>query len=345
VTAQHREMLDQVLKLFKIEPDYDLNIMTSNQSPTQVAVAVLSKLEPIFEAERPDWVLVQGDTTTVMAASMAAFYHRVKVGHVEAGLRTYDKTQPFPEEINRRVASVIADLHFAPTTQTRRNLIRENIPAETVIVTGNPVIDAVQMVSKLPCSLDSGSLKDIPWEKRILLATAHRRENLGPPFESICEALREIACRFQRSVHIVYPVHLNPWIWKPAHRLLDNVPGITLIPPLDYLTLIHVLKQSYLVLTDSGGLQEEAPSLGKPILILRNATERPEGVSANIAKLVGTNYQKIVDTVSHLLNNTDAYDQMSRVVNPYGDGFAARHIVDALLTANAQSDSRLGRYQ
>jgi len=331
VTAQHRQMLDQVLELFQIVPDYDLNIMQEAQSPTLVAATVLAKLEPILRAERPDWVLLQGDTTTVMAASMAAFYAQVKVGHVEAGLRTFDKTQPFPEEVNRRVAGVVADLHFVPTVKARNNLLRENVPAETILLTGNPVIDALHTVRRMPYNMASSPLKIIPLERRILLVTAHRRENFGLPLAGICKALQAIAYRYQDSVHIVYPVHLNPHIWEPVHQLLGGIPGITLIPPLDYLPLVQLLQRSYLVLTDSGGLQEEAPSLGKPVLVLRSTTERPEAVEAGTVKLIGTGCQRIVDETARLLDDVQAYQRMARAVNPYGDGQAAQRIVNALL--------------
>jgi UDP-N-acetylglucosamine 2-epimerase (non-hydrolysing) len=331
VTAQHRQMLDQVLELFQIVPDHDLNVMQDAQSPIQVAATVLSKLEPILRAEHPDWVLIQGDTTTVMAASIAAFYAQVKVGHVEAGLRTHDKTQPFPEEVNRRVAGVVADLHFAPTENARVNLLREYVPAETIFLTGNPVIDALHTVANLPYHLESGPLADIPWEKRIILVTAHRRENFGQPLESICKALQETALRYHSNVHIVYPVHMNPHVWGPVHQLLGGIPGITLIPPLDYLPLVQLLQRSYLVLTDSGGLQEEAPSLGKPVLVLRSTTERPEAIEAGTVKMVGTVSQRIVDETARLLDDAQAYRCMAQAVNPYGDGQAARRIVNALL--------------
>jgi len=331
VTAQHRQMLDQVLGLFQIVPDYDLNAMQDAQSPTLVAATVFSKLEPILRAERPDWVLVQGDTTTVMAASIAAFYAQVKVGHVEAGLRTFDKTQPFPEEVNRRVAGVVADLHFVPTVKAGNNLLRENVPAETIVLTGNPVIDALHAVCRMPYNLTSSPLKTIPLERRILLVTAHRRENFGLPLAGICKALQAIAYRYQDSVHIVYPVHLNPCIWEPVHQLLDGIPGITLVPPLDYLPLVQLLQRSYLVLTDSGGLQEEAPSLGKPVLVLRSTTERPEAIEAGTVKLIGTGCQRIVDETVRLLDDVQAYRQMARAINPYGDGQAAQRIIKALL--------------
>jgi len=353
VTAQHRQMLDQVLGLFGITPDYDLNIMNENQSPTQVAAAVLARLEPILQKERPDWVLIQGDTTTVAAASLAAFYAKVKVGHVEAGLRTYNKWQPFPEEINRRVAGVIADLHFAPTERARQNLLREGVPAERILVTGNPVIDALRWVTALPSPPEVNELLcrlGIPAEigaqcdremrenftsafspTRLILVTAHRRENFGWPLENICLALRAIAERYRRQVHIVYPVHLNPNVWGPVHQLLGDVPNITLVPPLDYLSLVHLMKRSYLVLTDSGGIQEEAPSLGKPVLVLREVTERPEGVEAGTVRVVGVERETIVQETVRLLEDSRAYQAMASAVNPYGDGHAAERIVAALL--------------
>ena len=331
VTAQHRRMLDQVLELFQIVPDYDLNVMQEAQSPTLVAATVLAKLEPILRAERSDWVLLQGDTTTVMAASIAAFYAQIKVGHVEAGLRTFDKTQPFPEEVNRRVAGVVADLHFVPTVRARNNLLHENVPADTILLTGNPVIDALHTVRKMPYNPAFSPLTTIPLGRRILLVTAHRRENFGLPLAGICKALQTIAYRYQDSVHIVYPVHLNPHIWEPVHQLLGGIPGITLIPPLDYLPLVQLLQRSYLVLTDSGGLQEEAPSLGKPVLVLRSTTERPEAIEAGTVKLVGTVCQRIVNETARLLEDVQAYQQMAQAINPYGDGHAAQRIVNALL--------------
>jgi UDP-N-acetylglucosamine 2-epimerase (non-hydrolysing) len=331
VTAQHRQMLDQVLHLFAIRPDYDLDLMEDNQSPTQVASAVLARLEPILQAERPDWVLVQGDTTTVATASLAAFYARAKVGHVEAGLRTYDKWQPFPEEINRRVAGVIADLHFAPTARARENLLREGIADEAIVVTGNPVIDALQWVAGLPYDPARGPLADVPWHKRLILVTAHRRENLGAPLEDICQALADLATRYAGEVHIVYPVHLNPNVWQPVHRLLGDVPHITLTPPLDYLPLVYLMKHAHLVLTDSGGIQEEAPGLGKPVLVLREVTERPEAVEAGTVQVVGTDTKRITAAAESLLDDLSIYQKMAQAVNPYGDGQAAGRIVRALL--------------
>ena len=330
VTAQHREMLDQVLNLFDITPDYDLDLMTSDQSLSSLASRVFEKMESVIKKEKPDWVLVQGDTTTVMAASLVAHYNRVKLGHIEAGLRSGDKYQPFPEEINRRVVGVSADLHFAPTERARKNLLKENVPDNYILVTGNTVIDALFWMVKQPYDLERSSLKDIPWEKRIILVTAHRRENFGKPIREICYALRKIANNFE-SVHVVYPVHLNPNIHGPVYELLDGVDNITLLPPLDYQSLVHLMSRSYLVLTDSGGIQEETPCFVKPVLVLRNTTERPEGIDVGIAKLVGTNKQRIVKETESLLNDSEAYQSMARDDNPYGDGHAAERIVQALL--------------
>jgi UDP-N-acetylglucosamine 2-epimerase (non-hydrolysing) len=331
VTAQHRQMLDQVLTLFDIVPDHDLNIMQESQSPTHVAAMVFAKIEPVLQSERPDWVLVQGDTTTVMAAALAAFYAGTKVGHVEAGLRTFDKHNPFPEEINRRVAGVVADLHFAPTQRARENLLREGIPDEWIRVTGNPVIDTLCRAADLPYDPQGGPLENIPWDKRLILATAHRRENFGEPLEHICLALRELALAYPNDMHIVYPVHPNPNVQEPAHRILDAVPGITLTKPLDYLPLVYLMKHATLVLTDSGGIQEEAPSLGKPVLVLREVTERPEAVEAGTVRVVGTQCDSIVSWTKKLLDEPVEYEKMARATNPYGDGHAARRIVGALL--------------
>lgn len=349
VTGQHRLMLDQVLRIFGIKPDYDLNLMKENQTPTQVASAVLAQLEPILDKERPDWVLVQGDTTTVAAASLAAFYSRVKVGHVEAGLRTNDKWKPFPEEINRRVASVISDLHFAPTNLSRDNLLREGVSEKNIVVVGNPVIDALHWTSTKPPTTkvsefletfgignatatgignNFGERSSYP---RIIMVTAHRRENFGKPLENICMALRDIASMYDRCVHIVYSVHPNPNVRETVHRLLGNVSNITLTPPLDYLNLVHLMKRSYIVLTDSGGIQEEAPALGVPVLVLRDVTERPEATEAGTARVVGANRERIVSETARLLDDAAAYEEMARAVNPYGDGNSAKRIVGTLL--------------
>ena len=331
VTAQHRQMLDQVLNLFGITPHYDLNVMQNSQSPTQVAASVLAKLEPVLQTERPDWVLVQGDTTTTAAASLAAFYGGAKIGHVEAGLRTFDKYQPFPEEINRRVAGVVADLHFAPTQRARENLLREGVPDEAICVTGNPVIDALNTVADLPYDPTIGPLRDVPWDRRLILVTAHRRENFGEPLERVCLALRDIVQFYAGDVHVVYPVHLNPNVQEPARRILGNVPGVMLIDPLDYLPLVYLMKRATLVLTDSGGIQEEAPGLGKPVLVLREVTERPEAVEAGTVRVVGTDRAHIVEWTQRLLDNRSDYDKMARAVNPYGDGRAAARIVQLIV--------------
>lgn len=332
VTAQHRQMLDQVLELFRIVPDYDLNLMRDAQSPSQVAAAVLTQLEPILARERPDWVLIQGDTTTVMAAALAGFYAKSQIGHVEAGLRTYDKNLPFPEEVHRRVAGIVADLHFAPTIRARDNLLQEGIPASRIDLSGNPVVDALYSVAAMPYDVASGPLASIPFDRRLVLVTAHRRENFGEPLAEVCAALRAVAERHRGEVHIVYPVHPNPEVALPVERLLGTTPGITLLPPLDYLSLVHLLKRCYLVLTDSGGLQEEAPSLGRPVLVLRETTERPEVVEAGVALLVGTNRRRIVETTNRLLSDSVGYQRMAQIRNPFGDGKAAQRIVAKLLS-------------
>ena len=332
VTAQHREMLDSALELFKIKPDFDFDVMAENQTPAQVASAILAKLDPILQHEHPDWVLVQGDTTTTAAAALAAFYRRIHVGHVEAGLRTFDKWHPFPEEINRRVTSAIADLHFAPTAGAKRNLLREGISEASIVVSGNPVIDALESIAQqvpTPATEELFDRLGLP-ARRLILVTAHRRENWGAPLENICLALREIA-ENQPDVHIVYPVHLNPNVREPVHRLLNGIANVTLIPPADYLTLAHLMRRSALVVTDSGGIQEEAPALGKPVLVLRQVTERPEAVEAGTVKVIGTERQMIVNEVLRLLVDVEEYERMARAVNPYGDGRASQRIVAALL--------------
>lgn len=346
VTAQHRDMLDQALALFGIQPTLDLNIMQQGQTPTQVAALVLERLEPALAAERPDWVLVQGDTTTVMATAIAAHYQGIKVGHVEAGLRTFNRKDPFPEEMNRVVADAISDLHLAPTPRARENLLREGHRDETIIVTGNTVIDALLDLVQRPWSLPPDSpLAVIPFngngplsgpKPRIILVTAHRRESFGQPMRNICLGLRAIA-ETRSDVHLVYPVHPNPNVRRPVYELLDRVPNITLLPPLDYQSLVYLLKHTYLVLTDSGGLQEEAPSLGKPVLVLRSTTERPEAVEAGTARIVGTDRQIIVRETIRLLDDQHSYMQMAQAVNPYGDGHAAERIVAALLNAQSRS--------
>lgn len=329
VTAQHREMLDQVLQVFRIKPDYDLNLMRANQTLTNVTSSVLNGMPPVLADYRPDWILVQGDTTTAMAAALAAYYAKVKVGHVEAGLRTYDKYAPFPEEMNRRIAGNIADLHFAPTAAARENLIREGVPSSRVHITGNTVIDALQFAASLPHTAGE-AYEDVDWSKKVVLVTAHRRENFGQPMLDIMEAIRCVAERFERECHIIYPVHPNPNVRSVAHEKLGKSPNVKLLEPLDYHPLVQILKRCHCVCTDSGGLQEEAPGLGKPVLVLRNVTERPEGVEAGCVKLVGTDKTRIERELARLLTDADAYREMATARNPYGDGTAARRIAALL---------------
>jgi len=338
VTAQHRQMLDQALDLFQIKPDYDLDLMRDDQSLAELSAAIFTALDPVLTDFQPDWVLAQGDTTTVAITSLLTYYRRIKFGHVEAGLRTHDKWQPFPEEINRRVAGVVADLHFAPTEWSRQNLLRENMADETIVVTGNTVIDALQHAAKqeepqeVKQLLDSLGMEETTRVNRagqwLLLVTAHRRENFGKPLENICYALKELASR--GDVEIVYPVHLNPNVQEPAHRILRDVPHVTLLPPLDYLPLVHLMKRAKVILTDSGGIQEEAPAFGIPVLVLREVTERPEGVDAGTLKLVGTDTQRIVHETKRLLEDDAAYAEMAKASNPYGDGRAAERVVQSL---------------
>ena len=336
VTAQHRQMLDQVLDIFSILPDYDLDLMTEAQSPAQIAAAALVRIEPVLDVEQPDWVIVQGDTTTTVIASLAAYYCRAKVAHVEAGLRTHDKWQPFPEEINRKIAGAIADLHFAPTELAKRNLLTEGVSRDSIIVTGNTAIDALNSIISMAgydgihdligASDSSGSSND-----RLILVTTHRRENHGRPLENICTAIRELASLYP-VVKFVFPMHMNPTVRGPVNKMLSGMNNVMLVDPLDYVSLVHLMDASYLVLTDSGGIQEEAPSLGKPVLVMRELTERPEGVEAGVAKLVGTESRRIVDEVRMLLEDRDEYEKMNNVVNPYGDGRASIRIVRALLS-------------
>lgn len=333
VTAQHRQMLDQVLNLFQIKPDYDLDLMRDDQSLAELSAAIFTHLDPVLEKFKPDWVLVQGDTTTVAITSLLAYYRHTRVGHVEAGLRTYDKWQPFPEEINRRVAGVTADLHFAATEWARKNLLNEGIPDPSIKVTGNPVIDALQFVAKQAEPTEVNHLLrklGINENHRLILVTAHRRENFGRPLESICQALKELAAR--RDVELVYPVHLNPNVQEPVNRILKAVPHVSLLPPLDYLPLVHLMKRATLILTDSGGIQEEAPAFGVPVLVMREVTERPEGVEAGTLKLVGTDTRRIVAEASRLLDDRSAHVAMAKAVNPFGDGHAAQRIAEALLS-------------
>lgn len=335
VTAQHRQMLDQVLETFKVVPDFDLNLMQPDQSLSQSTAAILLNLEMVIKQVEPDWVLVQGDTTTVMAAALLCYYNRVRVGHVEAGLRTGDKWQPFPEEVNRRIAAVVADLHLAPTDHARQNLLREGIADNRIVVTGNPGLDALRLITTQPTPPEVNrilqELKIGPDKKGLVLVTAHRRENFGKPLENICSAIQVLANRYADRFHFIYPVHLNPHVQETVHRLLGDTPNLTLLPPLDYYPMAHLMSRARLILTDSGGIQEEAAGLGIPTLVLREVTERPEGVSAGILRLVGTDPATIVNQTVHLLEDNQAYQAMARAKNPFGDGYAAPKIIQALL--------------
>jgi UDP-N-acetylglucosamine 2-epimerase (non-hydrolysing) len=328
-TGQHREMLDPMLDLFDIEPEFDLSLMTPEQTLNHVTVAALSGLQPILAERRPDWVLVQGDTTSVMAACIAAFYHKSRVGHVEGGLRTFDKYSPFPEEINRRIAGVLADLHFAPTPWARANLLREGVPPKHVHLTGNTVIDAMQHVRGIDFDLEASPLRHIPTDKRLVLVTAHRSENLGSRMEGIATGLRELA-RSRDDVHFLYPLHMNPRARQSAERHLSGLANVSLVDPLGYKEMVWVLHHAHLVITDSGGLQEEAAGAGTPVLVLRETTERPEGIDAGIARLVDPSHRALVESAGRVLSDDQEYDEMSSAPCPYGDGRAARRIVDAL---------------
>lgn len=348
VTAQHRGMMDQVLDLFQIRPQYDLDIMTPGQDLTDITSRVLVGLREVFHQWRPDLVLVQGDTTTALGASLAAFYEKVPVGHVEAGLRTGNILSPWPEEMNRRLISTISSLHFAPTESARQNLLREGISPNSIYVTGNTVIDALlYTVESIRCSSDKEAelikrFSFLDSRRQLILVTGHRRENFGDGFERVCGALMQLAGR--PDAEIVYPVHLNPNVQEPVRRILGNHPNIHLIEPLDYLPFVYLLNRAHLIITDSGGIQEEAPSFGKPVLVTRDATERPEAVIAGTAKLVGTVPEAIVAEAVRLLTDPAAYSAMSRAHNPFGDGAASSRIVDVclkMLDGDAAPQSRI----
>ncbi len=338
-TGQHREIFDQALEGFGIEPDYDLDLMRPNQRLVGITSRIMTAVGEVIIEEEPDWVLVQGDTTTAMTSSLVAFYENIKIGHVEAGLRTGDRHQPFPEEINRRITDLLADLYFAPTESNAQNLRREGVDPADILVTGNTGIDALMMMNRRmqgrPLSPPLDTLKG----GRMILVTTHRRENFGEPVEQICKAILEIASRYRDDVEIVFPVHPNPRVSKTVHRLLDEIPNIILTMPTNYETIVGLMSRATLILTDSGGIQEEAPSLGKPVLVLRDTTERPEAVTMGAAKIVGPHYDRIVNETTRLLDDAVAYDAMASVVNPYGDGQSSARIVNAILERSAQSHS------
>jgi UDP-N-acetylglucosamine 2-epimerase (non-hydrolysing) len=340
VTAQHRHMLDQVLRVFDIKPDYDLNLMHPGQSLGDVTVAALRGIERVLRRIRPDIVIVQGDTTSALAAALAAFYQRIPVGHVEAGLRTNDRYSPYPEEMNRRLISRLADLHFAPTRFAEENLLREGVPRGRIRVTGNTVVDALKAMLHSNAKSYIPVIDVIAARHRVILVTAHRRESFGPGFERICRALRTIVER-NPEVDIVYPVHLNPNVRKPVRAVLSGVQRMHLIEPLDYLPFVRLMQRAYLILTDSGGIQEEAPALGKPVLVMRDVTERPEAVEAGTAKLVGTDQDAIVAAAERLLRSAAAYRRMSGVRNPFGDGRSSARIVAVLRRFLLSPEDRL----
>ena len=331
VTAQHRQMLDQVLDLFELTPDYDLNIMQPNQTISMITANVLTGMEPVLQKEKPDVVLVHGDTSTTFVTALACFYQQIPVGHVEAGLRTYDKYSPFPEEMNRVLTGHIADIHFAPTERNRQNLLAESIADSKIVITGNTVIDALLQVAGKPYEFEDETLKAIDFEhKKVITVTCHRRENLGEYMAHIFSAIADIAREFKDEVEVVYPVHLNPKVRAEADEYLKGIGNVHLIEPLTYQPFVNLMAKSYFILTDSGGMQEEAPALGKPVLVVRRETERPEAIEAGTAKLAGVEKQTIYAMAKELLTDRNAYDAMAHAVNPYGDGHACERIVAAL---------------
>ncbi|WP_250278062.1 non-hydrolyzing UDP-N-acetylglucosamine 2-epimerase [[Clostridium] colinum] len=331
VTAQHREMLDQVLNIFNIKPDYDLNIMTQNQTLTGITINALKGLEDILDKSKPDIILVHGDTTTTFVGSLSAFYKKIKIGHVEAGLRTYNKYEPFPEEMNRKLTGSMADLHFAPTSLSKENLLKENINEDNIFITGNTSVDCVKTTVVKDYKFSCDALNHIDYNnKKIITMTAHRRENLGKPLENICNAILKLV-ENNNDIEVVYAVHFNPLVREVANRILGNKARIHLIDPIDMTDMHNLIAKSYMVMTDSGGLQEEVPSLKKPVLVLRNVTERPEGVASGVLKLAGTEEDKIISLATELLNNENVYKAMVNAKNPFGDGFASKRIVDAIL--------------
>ncbi|VYT87638.1 UDP-N-acetylglucosamine 2-epimerase [Clostridium paraputrificum] len=345
VTAQHREMLDQVLEYFEIKPDFDLNIMKSKQSLTGITNRVLEGLEEVFIKEKPDMILVHGDTTTTFAGALAAFYQQINVGHVEAGLRTFDKYFPFPEEMNRKLTGSLADLHFAPTKGSKNNLLREGISENDIYITGNTVIDAMLHTVKEDYKFENEELNKIDYvNKKVIMITAHRRENWGKGIENICKALNKIV-EDNKDVELVYLVHLNPVVKDVVHEKLGGNDRIHLLPPLDTKETHNLMNKCFMVMTDSGGLQEEAPHLGKPVLVLRDVTERPEAVAYGTVKLVGTDVEKIVNEANELIQNRESYEKMSKSVNPYGDGKASERIADAILRYFDLSDKEVEEFK
>ncbi|MGI1690564.1 non-hydrolyzing UDP-N-acetylglucosamine 2-epimerase [Thermoanaerobacter uzonensis] len=345
VTAQHREMLDQVLRLFNITPNYDLNIMKEKQTLSEITTSALIGLERVFNSEKPDLVLVHGDTTTTFVAALAAFYHKIKVGHVEAGLRSFNKWFPYPEEINRKLTGVLTDLHFAPTTTAKSNLLKEGVSEESIFVTGNTVIDAMAYTVKRDYIFRDERLNQIDYNnKKVIVVTAHRRENWGKPLENICNALKRIAQNY-KDVYIVYPVHKNPVVRETVFSMLGTLGNVLLLDPLDTDEMHNLMAKCYMVMTDSGGLQEEVPSLGKPVLVLRDVTERPEAVEAGTVRVIGTEQEVVYNEGALLLENREEYDKMANAVNPYGDGKASLRIIQAIKYAFKLSDTKPEEYK
>ena len=340
VTAQHRQMLDQVLEIFKIKPDYDLDIMKDRQTLAGITTRVLEGMDDVIKAEKPDIILVHGDTSTSFVAALAGFYNQVKVGHVEAGLRTYDKYSPFPEEMNRQLTGRIADMNFSPTAQNKANLLKENVDESIIFITGNTVIDALKTTVQPNYRFKDKTLNEIDFEnRRVIIVTAHRRENLGKPLENICNALKHIVEKYE-DVELVYPVHLNPAVRETAFGILGDTERVHLIDPLDVLELHNAMSKSFMVMTDSGGIQEEAPALAKPVLVLRRETERPEAVEAGTVKIAGVDKDVIISLAEELLDSEDAYNKMAHAANPYGDGNASKRICEALLYEFGISNER-----
>ena len=340
VTAQHREMLDQVLNLFHIKPDHDLNIMAAGQTLFDITTRAMMGLDKVLTEEKPDIVLVHGDTTTTFAGALAAYYHQTAVGHVEAGLRTHNKYSPFPEEMNRRLTGCIADLNFAPTSTSEANLLAENVPPESIFVTGNTVIDALHHTVRDDFDFQEESLKDVDFQnKRIILVTTHRRENLGEPMRHVYKALKQLTEEFD-DVEVVFPVHKNPKVREVVNEELGGLAKVHLIDPLDYEPFANLMHRAHLILTDSGGVQEEAPALGKPVLVLRDTTERPEAVDAGTVKLIGTDRERVYEEAKKLLTDKAEYSRMAESVNPYGDGKAAARIIQAILYHYGLADGR-----
>ena len=332
-TGQHRQMLDQALQLFELRPDVDLNLMQPNQTLAGLTASLFQTLDKTLDEQKPDWVLAQGDTTTVLVAALLSFYRRIKFGHVEAGLRSGDKWRPFPEEVNRRVADIVADAYFAPTKRAADTLTREGAEPNAVHCTGNTVVDALLEIATRPFDWAANNLPRLADSGRLVLITAHRRESFGEPFRELCDAIRELAVRYRpQNVHFVYPVHLNPNVRQPVNEILADLPNVHLIEPVDYLTIVHLMKRSSLILTDSGGIQEEAPSFAVPVLVMRDTTERPEGIEAGVARLVGTRREQIVAASAEVLEGRSNF-KLSAATNPYGDGRAAERIVASILSA------------